>query len=98
MSGKAEKDKEGEELTPLTDTQKEILCTMQEDVIQMMTSRKIEMGSEFRGASSSPDDESILGGLDVPRMGEEIGKEVGKNKQNVNNWAREVWFGASIEL
>jgi len=46
----------------------------------MMASRKIEVGSGSGDASSSLDDKSILGGLDVPGMGQETGEEVGENE------------------
>jgi hypothetical protein len=84
-SGKTEKDKEGEELTPLTDAQKEILPAAQEDVIQMMASRKIEVGSGSGDASSS---------LDVPGMGKRQGRRSGRTSRMGR---MEVRFGASIE-
>jgi kinetochore protein Mis13/DSN1 len=88
-------------LKPLSEAQREILRAAQEDVIQMMATRKIEVGSEA-SLDNSNSRSNILAGLeDSATVGVENekgkGKDVGENEQNVKNKAREQRFGAFIE-
>lgn len=81
-------------LTPLSDAQKEILRAAQEDVIQMIATRRIEIdsGTSFDDSNSRS---NILAGLEGS-MEKGKGKDVGENEQNVKNKARELRFGGFI--
>jgi kinetochore protein Mis13/DSN1 len=101
------KNEEGKSLPPLSEDQKALLRSVQEDAVRMLAERKIALdvishSHSHPSTSDSSVDSNVLGGLS---SGSGVNGSGGKdkemkmkpNEQNERNRAREVTFSGFIE-